>query len=168
VNVRALQAWLRRAGNATATARWPIGKLDRSNPVDAFDCGHEDLNRYLRRFALNNQSASSAQICVAIAANRVINYYSLAVGAVAHAEAPTRVVKDLARHPVPVMQLAWLAVNNTAKGQGLGAALLYDALSRTLQVADIAGTRAILAHAKGDEVRCFYEYFYFYPSPTDD
>jgi hypothetical protein len=36
----------------------------------------------------------------------MIGYYSLAVGAVAHAEAPTRVVKDLARHPVPVMQLA--------------------------------------------------------------
>lgn len=151
----------------TTPARWSIGKLERAHLVDTFDCGHEDLNRYLRRFALNNQSAGSAQTYVANADNRVIGYYSLAVGAVAHAEAPTRVVKGLARHPVPVMLLARLAVDHTAKGQGLGAALLSDALARTLQAADIAGIRAILVHAKDDEARRFYEHFDFDPSPTD-
>ena len=152
---------------ATGTARWAIGKLERTHLVDAFDCGHEDLNRYLRRFALNNQSAGSAQTYVAITDNQVIGYYTLAVGAVTHAEAPIRVAKGLARHPVPVMLLARLAVDHTAKGQGLGAALLYDALSRTLQAADIAGIRAILVHAKNDEARRFYEHFDFDPSPTD-
>jgi hypothetical protein len=98
----------------------------------------------------------------------VIGYYSLALGAVAHAEAPTWVVKDLARHPVPVMQLARLVVDNTAKGQGLGAALLCDALSRTPQAADIAGIRAILVQAKDDEARHFCEHFDFYYSPMDD
>lgn len=151
----------------TAPARWPIGKLERTHAVDSFDCGHEDLNRYLRRFARNNQSAGSAQTYVAITDNRVIGYYSLSVGAVAHAEAPTRVVKGLARHPVPVMLLARLAVDHAAKGQGLGAALLYDALARTLQAADIAGIRAILVHAKDDEARRFYQHFDFDPSPTD-
>ncbi len=152
---------------ATGTTRWAIGKLDRAHLVDSFDCGHEDLNRYLRRFALNNQSAGSAQTYVAIADSRVIGYYSLAVGAVAHAEAPTRVAKGLARHPVPVMLLARLAVDYTTKGRGLGAALLHDALARTLQAADIAGIRAILVHAKDDEARRFYQHFDFDPSPTD-
>ena len=147
--------------------RWAIGKLERTLLVDSFDCGHEDLNRYLRRFALNNQAAGSAQTYVTIADNRVVGYYSLAVGAVAHAEAPPRVVKGLARHPVPVMLLARLAVDHTVKGQGLGAALLYDALARTLQAADIAGIRAILVHAKNDEARRFYQHFDFDPSPTD-
>lgn len=152
---------------STGTARWTICKLDRTHLVDSFDCGHEDLNRYLRRFALNNQSAGSAQTYVAVADNRVIGYYSLAVGAVAHSEAPTRIVKGLARHPIPVMLLARLAVHHTTRGQGLGAALLYDALARTLQAADIAGIRAILVHAKNDEARRFYEHFDFDPSPTD-
>ena len=145
-----------------------IGKLDQSHVVDTFDCGQMDLNRYLCRFALSNQMAGSAQTYVATAGNRVVGYYSLAVGAVTHAEAPVRVAKGLARHPIPVMLLARLAVDQTAKGLGLGATLLHDALARTLQAADIAGIRAILVHAKNDEARRFYEYFDFDPSPTDD
>jgi predicted N-acetyltransferase YhbS len=146
---------------------WTIQKLDRSHIVEAFDCGYEDLNRYISRFALNNQSAGSAQTYVAIADEKVVGYYSLAVGAVAHSQAPTRMVKGLARHPVPVMLLARLAVDNEVKGRGLGAALLQDALARTLQAADIAGIRAVIVHAKDDDARRFYEHFDFDPSPTD-
>ena len=152
---------------ATGKARWVIRKLERSHLVEDFDCGYEDLNRYISRFALNNQSAGSAQTYVAIAGNTVVGYYSLAVGAVAHTQAPPRMAKGLARHPVPVMLLARLAVDGEIKGQGLGAALLRDALARTLQAADIAGIRAVIVHAKDDAARRFYEHFDFDPSPTD-
>lgn len=151
----------------TREVPWTIQKLDRTHIVEAFDCGQEDLNRYIVRFALNNQAAGGAQTYVAITDNQVIGYYSLAVGAVAHSQAPTRMVKGLARHPVPVMLLARLAVENGVKGRGLGAALLRDALARTLQASDIAGIRAVIVHAKNDEARRFYEYFDFDPSPTD-
>jgi predicted N-acetyltransferase YhbS len=152
---------------ATRKSGWVIRKLDRSHIVESFDCGHAALNRYIARFALSNQSAGSAQTYVAVADERVVGYYSLAVGAVAHADAPPRIVKGLAHHPVPVMLLAKLAVDNAAKGQGLGAALLRDALARTLQAADIAGIRAVIVHAKDDAARRFYEHFEFDPSPTD-
>lgn len=148
-------------------AGWLIRKLDRAHIVEDFDCGHDDLNRFISRFALNNQSAGSAQTYVALADEKVIGYYSLAVGAVAHSQAPTRMVKGLARHPVPVMLLARLAVDKESKGKGLGVALLHDALARTLQAADIAGIRAIIVHAKDNEARRFYEHFDFDPSPTD-
>lgn len=151
----------------TRKARWVIQKLERSHIVEPFDCGYEDLNRYISRFALNNQSAGSAQTYVAIADKEVVGYYSLAVGAVAHSQAPIRMAKGLARHPVPVMLLARLAVDNAVKGSGLGAALLQDALARTLQAADIAGIRAVIVHAKDDGARRFYEHFDFDPSPTD-
>jgi predicted N-acetyltransferase YhbS len=148
-------------------ARWVIQKLDRSHAVEFFDCGYEELNRYISRFALNNQTAGGAQTYVAITDGKVIGYYSLAVGAVAHSEAPIRMTKGLARHPVPVMLLARLAVDNAEKGRGLGAALLHDALVRTLQAADIAGIRAVIVHAKDDSARRFYEHFDFDSSPTD-
>jgi GNAT superfamily N-acetyltransferase len=53
------------------------------------------------------------------------------------------------------------------QGQGVGKALLRDAMQRTLQAADIAGVRAFAVHAKDDEARRFYEHFDFIPSPTD-
>jgi GNAT superfamily N-acetyltransferase len=152
---------------AAKNSDWLIRKLDRTDEVDAFDCGDAALNRYLARFALSNQSAGSAQTYVAVSGKSVVGYYNLAVGAVAHAEAPPRIAKGLARHPVPVMLLARLAVDQTLKGQGLGAALLRDALARTLQAADIAGIRAVIVHAKDDDARRFYEHFDFDPSPSD-
>lgn len=53
--------------------------------------------------------------------------------------------------------LARLAVDVTERGQGLGAALLKDALVRTLQAAEIAGLRAMIVHAKDDAAKRFYE-----------
>jgi predicted N-acetyltransferase YhbS len=76
-------------------------------------------------------------------------------------------MKGLARHPVPVMVLARLAVDNQHQGKGLGKALLKDALLRTAQAADIAGIRCLLVHAKDDEARRWYESWEFEPSSTD-
>jgi len=100
-------------------------------------------------------------------ADRIVGYYSLAMGAVEHEMSPPRVKKGQARHPVPVMLLARLAVDREEQRAGLGRALLKDALLRTLQAADIAGIRALLVHAKDYEARAWYESFGFEPSPTD-
>ena len=75
--------------------------------------------------------------------------------------------KGLAKHPVPVMLLARLAVDRHWHGQGVGKALLKDAMQRTLQAADIAGIRAFAVHAKDEEAKRFYQKFDFIPSPTD-
>ena len=116
-----------------------VQKLDASHDVDAFDCGKEPLDRFLQRYALVNQKAGSAQTYVVCRGEqRVVGYYSLAVGAVEHADAPGRVSKGLARHPIPVMLLARLAIDRSEQGKGLGKALLKDALLRTAQAADIA------------------------------
>ena len=96
-----------------------------------------------------------------------MGYYSLAAGEVTHEAAPARVAKGMARHPIPVMLLARLATDLTWRGRGLGAALLVDAMRRTLQAADIAGIRALVVHAKDEKARRFYEHFNFDASPKD-
>lgn len=145
-----------------------VRKLDASHDVDAFDCGKEPLDRFLQRHALVNQKAGSAQTYVVCReGQRVVGYYSLAVGAVEHGDAPERVGKGLARHPIPVMLLARLAIDRSEQGNGLGKALLKDALLRTAQAAEIAGIRALLVHAKDDEAGARYEALDFEPSPTD-
>jgi GNAT superfamily N-acetyltransferase len=75
--------------------------------------------------------------------------------------------KGLAKHPIPLMLLARLAIATSRQGKGLGSGLLKDAMLRTLQAADIAGIRAMAVHAKDDDVRAFYERFGFAPAPTD-
>jgi GNAT superfamily N-acetyltransferase len=144
-----------------------IAKLASTHVVDTFDCSAEPLNSYLKRYALGNQSAGAAQTYVAAVGERVVGYYSLSAASVEYADAPERLRKGLARHPVPVMLLARLAIDRSWQGQGLGAALLLDALRRTLTAADILGIRAILVHAKDEDARAFYEHFDFDPSPLE-
>ena len=144
-----------------------VRKLRSDDAVETFDCGQDALNQFLQRHAFNNQRANSAQTYVCCENGMVVGFYSLTVGSVDHSSAPERVVKGLARHPVPVMILARLAVDQKAQGQGLGRALLKDALRRTLSAADIAGIRAVLVHAKDDSAREWYQGFDFKVGPTD-
>ena len=144
-----------------------IEKLRREHDVDAFDCGQEPLNRFLARYALNNQQAEASQTYVAVAGAEVVGFYTLVVAEVEYDDAPARLGKGLAKHPIPLMLLARLAIAMTRQGKGLGAGLLKDAMLRTLQAAEIAGIRAMAVHAKDDAAKAFYERFDFVPSPSD-
>jgi GNAT superfamily N-acetyltransferase len=144
-----------------------IEKLQRIHAVDLFDCGRDVLNRFLIRFALQNQQSGASQTYVAISGDEVVGYYTLVVGQVEYDAAPERLTKGLARHPVPIMLLARLAVAASWQGKGLGAGLLKDAMTRTVQAAEIAGIRAFAVHAKDDQAKAFYERFDFLPSPSD-
>jgi GNAT superfamily N-acetyltransferase len=133
-----------------------IEKLQRTHDLDGFDCGREALNRFLIRYAFQNQQAGASQTYVALADEKVAGYYTLAVGQVEYSEAPER-----------LMLLARLAIVTAWQGKGLGSGLLKDAMLRTLQAANIAGIRAFAVHAKDDNARSFYERFDFVASPSD-
>ncbi|TCD47604.1 GNAT family N-acetyltransferase [Chlorobium sp. N1] len=147
----------------------PVQKLAPSHNVESFDCGHHALNQFLRRFALLNQKANGAQtyVCCERESSAVVGFYSLAVGSVESAAAEGRLAKGLAKHPVPVLILARLAVDMRYQGGGLGRALLKDALLRTAQAAELVGIRAILVHAKDDAARSGYLGKGFEPSSSD-
>ena len=144
-----------------------IEKLRREHALDEFDCGKEDLNRFLLRYAWAAQQAHTAQTYVLAKESRVIGYYSLAAGSVSHEAATERAKKGVPRHPIPVILLARLAVVQTMQGKGLGAALLKDALLRVAQAADTIGARALLVQAKNAGAKAFYEHFEFEASTSD-
>ena len=146
-----------------------VEPLSGSHDSSRFDCGtHESLNDWLRRFALANQKNDSARTYVVQREGLVVGYYSISAGSVAVEESPVRIAKGLARHPIPVILLARLAVDKNEQGTGLGKALLKDAVSRMASAANIIGARAVLVHAIDDRARKFYEHFGFEPSPVHE
>ncbi len=152
------------------TPRQPVEApepLDRRHKLDAFDCGKPTLNTFLKKFALTNQQNHSARTYVVHRSGVVVGYYSLAAASVEHAVAPNRIVKGLARNPIPMTLLARLAVDAKEHGQGLGVSLLQDALLRHLQAQEIIGSRALLVHAKDESAAAFYAKFGFEVSPID-
>ena len=141
-------------------------KLSSHHDLSQFQCGEPALDDWLRRRALQNEESGASRTYVLCAGNRVVGYYALAVGAVAHIDAPGRVRRNMP-DPVPVMVIGRLAVDRGHQGQAIGPALLRDAVLRTLQAAEIAGIRAILVHAISEHAKRFYEKWGFVPSPVD-
>ncbi len=141
--------------------------LQSEHCVDRFDCGNEELNRYLKKFAYYNNQNRSSRTFVTFHKKEVVGYYTLTIGSVSRRETPQRVSKGLAKHPIPVFILARLAVTKKYHRQSIGQSLLKNALLRILGVADAIGGRAILVHAKNDQVKKFYKSFGFESSPID-
>jgi GNAT superfamily N-acetyltransferase len=139
--------------------------LSPAHRLDEFACGEASLDDWLKRRALSNQlSGASRSFVVTDQDGRVIGYYALAAGAVSHQLATSGVRRNMP-DPVPVMVLARLAVDRRAQGIRLGAALLQDAVQRTVAVAQNAGVRALLVHALHDRAKRFYEHYGFQESP---
>jgi GNAT superfamily N-acetyltransferase len=146
-----------------------VEALTRAHDVRGFDCGaHTSLSDWLKRFAWINQQSETSRTYVVHRANRVVAYYSIATGSTRRDEAPSRVAKGLANHPVPIILLTRLAVDATEQGTGLGKAMLKDALNRIAGAADIVGARAVLVHAIDAEAAAFYRRFGFEQSPVND
>jgi len=147
----------------------PPALITAEHQVESFDCGKESLDQYLRRFALTNTAAGTARTYVTTSDEErvVVGYYSLAAGSVQKAGVPERVAKGVPNHPIPVVLLAWLAVDRRFQGKGVGKGLMRDALVRALAAAEVVGVRAVLVHAKDEDAVKFYSQFGFNPSPTD-
>ena len=141
-------------------------KLKAEHDVSAFKSGETTLDHWLKRRASANEESGASRTYVVCFGNRVVGYYALVNGAVAHNEVIGRVRRNMP-DPIPVMVIGRFAIDEAYQGQGIGAALLRDAILRTFQAAEIAGIRAILVHAISDDAKKFYERSGFYASPVN-
>ena len=138
--------------------------------VSDFDCGSDAQTTWLRRVARTAQASRTAVVYVVTeqGGDRVVGYYALAAASIAQADAPSPLLKAAGRSPIPVILLARLGVDLGAQGQGLGTALVKDAMLRAHHAADTIGARAFLIHAESATARDFYMHLAeFDPSPTD-
>jgi GNAT superfamily N-acetyltransferase len=147
---------------------WKVVPLARSQDWSAFDCGVPALNDWLRAYALHSEKSGGARVFTAVDPdNCVVAYYAITAQSVVAHDAPERLRKGMPRHPIPVLLLARLAVDERFKGQGLGAGLLKNALLRCSNAAREVGVRAVIVDAKNEVARRFYQRFNFEVFPED-
>jgi len=153
------------------TSAWntPIRFDHRVHDRRSFDSGRPELDEWIKRYARQSQDAFTAQVFVAspVARETVIaGFYSLHLGALERtrgSDAAARRSPD----PIPALVMGRLAVDRQFAGQGLGGALLRDALERTLLIARNAGVKILLVHAKDDAAKLFYLRHGFEVGPVD-
>ena len=140
-----------------------IAPLDLESERSGFQCGVEALDRYFRERVTQDIRRRITSCFVALdQQNRIAGFYTLAATSVLLADLPEIVARKLPRYPsVPAIRIGRLAVDQAARGQGLGAALLADALSRSTE-SDIAGF-ALVVDAKDDSAAAFYLHHGFLP-----
>lgn len=138
--------------------------LDAEHDRAMFNSGSEQLNRYLREHATQDIRRRVAACFVALAeGQRIAGYYTLASASLLLADLPANIGNKLPRCPtVPAVRMGRLAVDQAFRGQGLGGALLADALDRAIR-SEIAAF-ALMVDAK-DDTAAFYRHHGFIGLP---
>jgi GNAT superfamily N-acetyltransferase len=142
-------------GEVSALDLTPPSPITADHQLINFDSGELALNDWLEKRALKNQASGASRCFVVCAGLEVIGYYSLSAGAIGQEAAP----KAMRRHmpdPLPVLLLGRLTVDKRYHNQGIGQAMLRDAMLRAVNVAGEAGVFAMLVHALTDSAKQFY------------
>jgi ribosomal protein S18 acetylase RimI-like enzyme len=146
-------------------APFQLAPLDAAHDRAGFNSDSESLNRDLREQVSQDIHRRVAACFVALAdGQRIAAYYTLASASLLLADLPASTGKKLPRYPtVPAVRMGRLAVDQAFKGQGLGGALLADALDRAVR-AEIAAF-AMMVDAKDEAAAAFYRHHGFIPLP---
>ncbi|MBN1419436.1 MAG: GNAT family N-acetyltransferase [Planctomycetes bacterium] len=142
-----------------------IERLDRAHDRPEFACGRAPLDAFLRTLVHQYEKRNLGRTYVAVRPGEtpVLGCYTFASGSVSFDHLPPDLARKVPRHPMPVVLLARLAVDRMMQDQGIGAALLLDALERCLTLAETLGIHPVEVDAIDDVARSFYEKFGFVP-----
>lgn len=139
---------------------WRIERLDRSHKRDDFI--------RTRATQYDKRNLGLTYVAVNEGDTQVLGYYTIASRALVYENLPLKVSEKLPRHPVPVVLLARLAVDQTVHGQRLGERLLVDALRQALELSESIGLHAVEVDATDFEAKAFYAKYGFVSLPNDE
>lgn len=140
--------------------KWREEPISRSHDRASFDCGDEDLNRYLKQYARQNHDNGAAKTFVAVSdmtRASILGFYSLSPASIDFDRTPEKIRQGLARYDVPAYRLGRLAVDRSMQRQGLGGSLIFAAGRRCLRIANEIGGIALVIDAKNERVASWYE-----------
>ncbi|MER7130323.1 GNAT family N-acetyltransferase [Streptosporangium saharense] len=142
--------------------------LSRRHYTDSFDCGKEELNVWLSKWAMQAESNRTARTFVWTPQeeDNVVAYYSLAGHLVQRSETPTKVGRG-GPNQIPSIILGRLALDRSLHGRGLGKHLLVNALSAAVRSSHSVAARLVVVDAIDEEAALFYEKYGFAHIPGD-
>lgn len=143
-----------------------LAALAAEHDRSTFDCGCESLDSYFRQQVTQDVRRRLTSCFVAVtSAQRVAGYYTVAAAGVPLVDLPASIAQKLPRYPsVPAVRMGRLAVDRQFKGQGLGGALLADAL--TLATRAQIAAYALVVDAKDESAAGFYRHHGFIALPN--
>jgi GNAT superfamily N-acetyltransferase len=144
-----------------------VEPLSAGHDLQAFDCGHDDLNSWLHQHAGRAAGQGTrTYLLIKEATGVVVGYFALAPHLLERDDAPASVQRGSSRR-IPAILLAKLALDRSLQSQGLGAELLVHSLTTIVAAARAVGGRLIVVDAVDENAASFYRAHDFKPSPAD-
>jgi ribosomal protein S18 acetylase RimI-like enzyme len=142
---------------------WEVVPATEVSSFDSFDCGSDNLNLYLKRYARQNHRKDLGRTFVALekGSRKVAGYYTLSMAQMNLTDIPETRRKHLPKYPVPAVRLARLAVAADRQGKGLGAELLMDAFHRAVFATRSVAAMAMIVDVQDEQGRGFYQKYGF-------
>ena len=148
------------------SVRWNFLSIDKTPQEADFNCGYPLLNEYLKKYARQNHNKGVAKTFVAISASgglKIDGYYTVSSSVIEYESLPDSLKRGMPCYPIPAVLIGKLAVDNPAKGQGLGTELLVDALYRAVRASQEIGIFAVRVDAIDLKAKEFYLQHEFIP-----
>lgn len=145
---------------------WNFVPLEKKHRRKEFDCGNDELNQYVRRYARQNDTKGISKAFVATKAETplaVDGYYTISSSLIEFSSIPEEDRQKLPAYPVPAALIGKLAVDNFCQGQGLGTELLVNALLRIVKASEDIGIYAVRVDAIDETAKKFYLKHEFIP-----
>jgi GNAT superfamily N-acetyltransferase len=140
--------------------------LNDRHDLGPFDSGQPDLDRWLREHARSAEARRTARTFIWLDdGGSAIAYYTIAAHLLQRADLPRSIGRGNPNH-IPAILLARLALVRTLHGQGLGGALLADALTRIVAATTVVAARFVVVDAIDEPAALFYERHGFRRIPT--
>ncbi len=140
-----------------------IEPLNKSQHRDGFYCGSEPLDHYLKKQAGQDVRRRISQVFIAreSSSTEVIGFYTLSALSIEASSLEDELAHKLPKYPLPAALIGRLAVDQHHQGQGIGKALMVDALSRMVKASRLVAIHAAIVDAKDERAAEYYEAFGF-------
>lgn len=133
-----------------------------------FTCGEPSIDEWFRERAgqMSRKGLAAVHLMVEQATGVIAGFYTLSNFTVVATELPANVGKGmLSGIPLPAHLIGQLGIDQRFQGQGLGEALLFDALKRAHRITGDSASLGVVVHALNERVAAWYRRIGFEPFP---
>lgn len=120
----------------------------------SFSSGNDDLDKYLREYALKNDRNGYGKTFLLYDNDELIGFFTICSASIKFENL------NLPKYPIPAVRIPRLAIRKDKQGQGYGRELLKQALIRVLCILQKVGVRLVIVDAK-ETSASFYEHYGF-------
>lgn len=143
-----------------------LAALAKVHPRAQFNSGEPEVDTWLATKALQHQKKHLSTTKVLLdATGSIAGYYTLATGQVDFGDLPPDLTRKLPRRALPVAMLAWLGVDSSRQGEGLGRRLFAQALADCYRAGEVFAFIAVILDCLNDRAKDFYSQWDFRELP---